>query len=378
MTKKIKISASIFLIVAGLLASAGVPASEETPPIPAEQKAEIVTDFLDVAFSETLWNQDTGKNFKIFIGAFLREYKELTSPPADENDPRYKLPWTSKYAYRTSGFPKAHVINKWTREITIGIDMPPSVTDDHRDRLGRPVRQPYDDIQKQVEKLIPQIEHATGLKVRFIPPESPEEKTENYARIRIARSSGFYGQFFKHWKGKPTDIEMGMVPPPYHYQMWGAIPFTPGLRVQVEGYLLPNQDNSIGMAVCDVVPKVGEDMLRSLISECLLRSLGLPDKSEASDNDLLGNWNSAFELSDEIGSDKGPEELKHYSIAENKGPGMVPEFPSARIDKSRLYDDFSEYDLKMLKMLYCDSIHPGMDKYEVLSIFAKDDSCFKK
>jgi hypothetical protein len=138
--------------------------------------------------------------------------------------------------------------------------------------------------------------------------------------------------------------------PPFEEFIFGSVPFTPSATRQVEGYFVPNNDNTIGFAVCKISPDHDIQIQKSLITECFIRALGLPDASLTADNSALGIWNQ--------------ESNRERIVTANPVSEYLP-------------IQLTEYDAFMLSLLYCPEIHPGMNRYDVLFSLYHSDVCLQ-
>lgn len=349
-------------------------------------RGEIIADFLDVAFSDAIWNEDTGEDFKVFLDHFSK------NPPARQESVKSDYPWLYDYIFYPEGWPKHDVINKWTGGISIGIGWPPYLSEKsilaykdnpegiHSRLLGLQKSFPemYPVIEDQIKTLMPDIESATGMPVQYIPRDDPREMIDGqHARVRIIPIwSTNLKNSFKTLRWGPLDPSpsVGILYQYYEWILWGAVPFSPDFRSQVDGYLLPNDDNSIGLVVCKVLPDVGEDLLRSLITECLARAMGLPDVSKI-ETAALGHWNESYDSISRLPSLDGRKASISYDFGMGN-PGQEKFVVKEKSD-GRALRALTAYDDLMLSLLYCPAIRNGMDKHEVMRILMSDDECFR-
>lgn len=359
-------------------------------------KPQILRDFLSAAFSNTLWNEQFNDEKHIkwqadMSAQLVREYGFYSG--RDVSDGFEKIftsdaPWLWPYVTHPNGFPKHNVLNKWTKEITIAIGWPEYKVNQSYDVLEQPPREltpedmkEYDLIRQQVEKLIPDLKKLTGLSVRFVPREDKSDRTQDFARIRIIPATvgiaslkdGLRWTSFKRGKGYGSLTFTSMWTfRPYLDDLVGAVEFTPYAKTELDGFLLPDPDNSIGMAVCNVTTGLSDDLTKSMVTECLARAVGIPEAVKSSDDILLGAWNKAYAKLVENAIEfekmqltKGitflkPEQLKEYS------------------DMARTYDAFQPYDRAMIKLLYCPALKPQMDKLQVIEGLLGSDECFSR
>ncbi|HEX2753201.1 MAG TPA: hypothetical protein VHP34_08920, partial [Alphaproteobacteria bacterium] len=175
----------------------------------------------------------------------------------------------------------------------------------------------------------------------------------------------------------------------------GAVRFTPYARAQVEGYLLSDHENNLDFAVCYLWPYHQKEVLASLMNECLLRALGLPEMASVQGAGVLGHWNKTYDRVSKRSVLDGPTvnewlasvaktEMGWTRSGEDAAYGRELEKLIAKGNRKDLFTNYpkivkqrlSEFDLAMLSMLYCADIRPGMGRYEILDAFYKSNNCF--
>lgn len=336
------------------------------------RKSDVIRDFISVAFSETQWYEYIGREAIAFtqLTTMLRHrsqgekngYLDILKGGAD---------WLQGYV-DINDLPKNGVLNRWGDDITIGIDWPPYKIGPSSGPQKDRHKEFYEIARSEILKLAPPLSKATKREVKFIEP-SLGEYGQVYGKIRIIPvSTRGPGLFFKSPINKSapdghleiSDLER---------KLWGAVPFTPYSRAQVDGYLLPKADNTLGIVICKINPIVGKDLVRALIKECLFRALGLPDTSQIKSSGILAAWNSEFESADGQVNGVIPDYniVGQYDIS-----GGYPPFPSNQKKSSSIPTIFSEYDLSLVHLMYCSSIRPGMVASEIIAILSKDEKCF--
>jgi hypothetical protein len=352
-------------------------------------KSQIIEDFLNVAFSDLPWNADVPEKVrKIIIDSWNdRNRKKMEVYPN-------RAPWFVKHLYNNSDFRmlERNVLTRWSgKTITIGIDWPRYTNAFEGNKLEaakfkQSLRSVYTDQEedkyyglflKQIKSQVNAFEKGTGIKLVLMNPDSPDDKTESYGRIRIVptfrfgvRGSVGTGTYAYH----PTESESLL--------MNGVLfhSYTPEL---FDGYLLPNSDYSIDLAVCKLNPALDERILIPMINECLVRSLGLPGMSAFSSS-VLSNWHIPKELSFydrrfhhyayEIGNEiiKSPSLTKSEKFYNDKNMSDALEKIESntlkvKVDSDLLnnFQNFSEYERVMIALLYCPEIKSGMHRLEV-------------
>jgi len=335
---------------------------------------DLIRDFLNVSFSTTLWNENAEDYFSKTFPAYVHR---LAGAPTKEDIQRlhsgYIYPeWVkAQYAAINGNYPKFGVINKWeTSEIDVAIGWPRALVNENSKE-----RRLASLVEGQVKHLAPQIKAVAGLNLNFLKPDNPKENSPSYARIRIVFSP-MYDGFFKTLPGLSASrilLGGGKDKAAETDLYWGAVTFTPYSRSNVDGYFLPNTDNNIDLAVCRVSPFLPEGMLKALIGECLLRSLGLSDLSKINQDSLSGRWNREYDQSSKNLASE-PSFLENIENFDSLSPLREVDFKL--LGTAFLgYQSFTQYDLQMLKLLYCPDIKPGMDKYQVIYVLSRNSSC---
>ncbi|MBL1146685.1 MAG: hypothetical protein HND56_04420 [Pseudomonadota bacterium] len=345
---------------------------------------EFRTDFIAAAFSNEIWGRHeyTAHNTSALLDG-------LTSAESKKWRFKDQQEWWYKYATYPDGLPRHNAINKWTQEIRIGLT--------GWTEFGH-------DYSAHITSLIPDIEKITGLPVKLV-QENPNLK------IRTL----LYNELENDFKFARITPGVSSEYPSYRYENYllAGVPFTPKTKAQVDGYFLPESDNSIGYAECRISPFVGTELIETLMTECLLRTLGLPEiingleerlyerkypppfiqmlRKRISEkgtfdpnNSLLGRWNKAHEAHSRTGWAEG--EGAYWMLGEDWNmiiPPVSPtpeqlkeNFPHHLTDKEHLFKTFTPYDRLMTSTLYCPDIKPGMDKYQVLMTL-KDSACYR-
>lgn len=327
-----------------------------------------VNNFLDIAF--------------YYGGAQIKR-----SPGYSEYIYKEKDLWWHYYITYPDGLPKHGSIHKWNQEITIGVGWP--LTPE-----GRPALNPRSDMLehyaltehygrflKQIKSLAPEIGRLTGLKVKVIEPNDPIENTSQFAKIRVVPTNrNPLNNYFKH--AKHTDNRRGVLENEFNTPLYFEhfykmpVPFTDGARSQVDGYILPRTNNNIGMSVCKISINVEELLANTLISECLVRALGLPERigktAKLYRGSLVGPWNSNHNAHSWLIG----ERLDFTAVArrhKDVPPKTRKNFPEHLTDKNTLFQTFTDYDAFVISLLYCPEIKSGMDRIEVKDVLQKSE-----
>lgn len=309
----------------------------------------IVSDFIDAAVSAQPWNFDDERRCPNLVTDLFRDDPAPEYVGADLGDEKG---WWRKYMTRGDGWPKKCVLHKWgDGEIRVAVDWPPVGPVIEFPHQRPPVSaysakqfESYNIVESHVRTVIPYLERATGRKVTLVPAGDESEYGENHAQIRIVpidkpgfkvTSREYPGLSFGNWHLNSRD-----------YQFWGGVPLTNETRFQVDGYLLPKSDNSLGAVVCKFYPGYTPDLVLGMITECMVRAMGLPETTSYDQGySVLGPWNQNF--------------YRTYAS-----------------DVAR-YTRVSVYDMIMLRILYCPSLKSGMTRDEIASALMKNNDCFE-
>jgi len=348
-------------------------------------REEIVSAFMQTAFSSTVWmpneaqKKEAGFLPSLFGHSAAKYWAGLIKKDA---------PWAVPFMGRMGrSLPDEEVIHKWGGEITIGFDWPPygarcaAVLDgqyclSRYTKVGSEAQwlngdSLYPVLEDQIALLIPMLQQSTGRTVRFVSNASIDEKTASYARIRIlwtgvGNQKNYFKRYYNPCGENCSVTAAGWLGKAEEY-FWGAVPFTPTARAQVDGYILPENNNRIGLAVCKINRDIGPDLIKALVTECLARSLGLPGML-ATSRAVLGRWNAAHEAHSKLVAVDGKSAVRT--------PGLrMPPFPTHLTKAEDLMLTFSEIDLKIISLLYCDDVKPGMSKREVEMVLMDETKC---
>lgn len=389
---------------------------------------ELIADFIEAAFSETMWNEETGEDKGYFFENQVSHFKvDRTSPLYKKYDEapsgiKNRIPWIAPYVQRTEGLPLFGHLTKWEKkEITIGLDWPLYGTEKLRKVNANDLRQDVfewsdytsTDPQKTyalltaiLNEIIPDIEDATGVKIKLQQPQDRIERTKDYAKIRIVpKATLTLENFFRSYRDHPRHYAEKLVAPTPTTEFaltFGGVTFAPYQRAQVDGYYYPEVNGEIGLSICKVFPAVGREMLKALLNECLVRSMGLPGVVENKKHAFLGAWNSAYDPYSKLPAFEGLDariKLEGITVEEarknfeqdkdalkfgtilNRARGRAiadpADFPRVEKDMSA-YAALSDYDKFMLRLLYCEDIKPNMDRYAVMAVLVKSHRCWQK
>ncbi|MCM2342981.1 MAG: hypothetical protein NDJ24_00300 [Alphaproteobacteria bacterium] len=269
-------------------------------------------------------------------------------------------PWLYPHVYPQDGLPRTLSANKWVKPVRISFGMPNGLkpyvpnkmlgTDTlfysnvNVEEIERFFDTPVaHDIVNDISEISSVLNDLTGLNVsfknsdaesadvkgfgiqiNFITMDKNLEKYRFKARDLRGFVSAYVGRFMV-FRGDTEDyIKTGF-------------PFTPVSAKQVDGYILSNSKNEIQAAVCYIWIGHEPEMIKALVRECLIRSLGLPGAMRMNfaqrpvPVSYLTLWND-------------PEKWSESYRSQVKTPS-----------------ELSEFDQYMIRTLYNPAIKPGMD-----------------
>lgn len=323
-------------------------------------KSELIWDFTNVSQDDTLWLENTKTPW-----ISIKAQSQIT-------DQKTTNSWWHNYVTFPQGLPERGVINKWNKGITIGIGWPQS-----NEKIDEETTQL---VEKHIKEVIPTLSEATGLEISYQPQAAPQEQTENYAKIRIVpiTETNLRNRF------KTLYFHPNFLTENYFLKLQtaflSAVPFTPYLKSSVDGYFIPDNKNNIQFAVCNILVSPRNNYLGSLVSECLIRALGLPNASKLNDTALVGNWNQKNDISSLTVWHDGDAAFWPTSSKQSKERKDFYSFSSdpysASKENAQRY--WTTYDLMMLKMLYCSSLKAGSSRQEAIQILLHNDACLEK
>ena len=353
---------SFIVLVVGLLAT-NCLAAEKAGRLPAEasrgkvySEAQLIYDFGLIAFSSFISYESP--DFGLF-----NQYSYENDKSSLFNREVFKsyYPWLYEYLYRDQGEPKYVAINKWTQPIRIELGYPnnlepniplvgkalasgktyPRINENGElinipylvDRtLGTVAESKIQAAQAAIRQSLPILEASTGLSISYNDSHDSLEKVGNI-RVVLVDDVKYWETSFKKGKNvtfRPlggSNLQVDFRDEIERFYLPTAVHFTPYLKQQVDGFFISNSKNEIGMSFCFISSHHDVELIKSLVSECLLRSLGLPDLSNKNPSSLLG-----------------------FLRKDSNDPGISL---------------FTDYDLSIIKMLYSPKIKPGMPPRDV-------------
>lgn len=134
----------------------------------------------------------------------------------------------------------------------------------------------YKPSEVYIRSLISEINNYSGLDIRFLLPDDPQEKSDNFARIRI-----IHNHSSTNWKsGKPVSIldtpgvevvGLSMNDPLFRSDVVGLDTHSRHLKA----YLYIDGLGNIDRAVCEIWPFLDTERREKTVKECIVRSLGV-------------------------------------------------------------------------------------------------------
>lgn len=322
------------------------------------QKA-ITQIFLNLAFVKTVWGDNTTaallqnpNDGLSFDNRFIhRKYATLSNEQLGNLDAN--IPWAREYITRVNGVPPFPAINKWDTNISIGFGWPTFLVN-----LNFPTSplnaQVPSDVLEYVKEAATSLSSMVGHEVKVYTPSN--ETSKEHGKLRIVflddmRNSRSHFKLDRAVSTLPFDDNRNNFTHGIEPAFIGAVEFTHESRSQVEGYILPSPSGSIERAVCYIWSGHSASMRKSLVLECMLRSMGLPGYSYANMSGLLGNWNAVNEaISKKTSLDGFPPSEK---LSQNHQESHAP------IDVAA---DITNLDKLFVRILYRSNIKAG-DSY---------------
>lgn len=307
-----------------------------------------------------------------------------------------EYPWIFKHYYLPKGEPSWNVINKRNKPVIVTLGLPnkgqkfqkalsdneytygPIVKDDfislgplHSFR-GDLRNKYYRLVEEETHYLAPIIKQDTGLDVAYLPFE--KQTQDNYGNLLIHfivtnSEDTEYKKYFEykyyttvrlHGMDKTSITFQKNIDKKFDYMVY----FTPQTDRQIEGYLLPDHQNQIDLSFCYIfynrdneIP-LSDDMFRSMIRECILRSLGVPNLM----TDYEGIFSAWNDPNPKYGPN-GPEKNKY-----NMRALIKDNIPKAEINLSNPIE-VNDKDRNILRALYDPRVKAGMTPEEFRQVF---------
>ncbi len=367
-------------------------------------KDEIIEDFLKVAFSDVPWNADAGEEDRKKIQemyfppkkSFMEKTKGLfSSEKKTIRKPTGPIWLREQHMHYVGKGPlyKRNVINKWNMpEITVGINWPPYFSPKPAkgvQKLLNPFAEVYyDDFVKLVRSQITEMSDAIGRPIKFIEPGDMIDTTSEYAQIRIVPLDGVGGRSW--FIGNAPYASRYVDPAQYETKFMNGVLFQSHKRAYFDGYLLPDEALNLDLSICKVQPTIEKNVLKAMVNECLVRSLGLPAMSEHPKS-LLSHW---YTIPDEdfytsikwinplqINGEPVHPRFEHISPEwfEDNAVGLNPNMTWFVLDEKKVnsFSKIPSYDKYMLSLLYCPQIKSGMTRDQARDVLLSNQSCFR-
>jgi hypothetical protein len=307
----------------------------------AYTKDQLVSDFFQSAFPRYLWQEDS----------FLQSgfFNNFPMPYWPDNGHRGKY---SEAIFRNNGLPKFETFNRWKNNSDIPVIL----------YLDFPGGEFVNTMESLITELSGSLASATGLKVSYAGLSVSEDVDKNsqisiymwrdmFKRDHLYKSPRLGAEYAPGEERLIGEMTPSQGRQKNHASLHGALRFTPMHKKQVDGFIIPDANNYITRAECDIWPLHPKSILNALIQECIFRSLGFLETSQFGDPSTLRTWNIMGAL---------PEKTDSVSSSIS----------------SIMKTGVSEYDLAILSLAYCPDIHPGMGRYELLAKFYSSNACF--
>lgn len=323
---------------------------------------------------------------RLFLDSVItsQTYHDKLLHPDDIAVTQSAYPWLYPHLVPENGLPKPLAVNKWTQPIRIAFGMPNDLKpfEDAPQNGKRAFKlidpqllggkwtgfyfaindriadiKNYDRfsvVENEIKVFAEVVSPIVGIPVSYIAPDLETKEQYGNIRINLFKDDSLITQSADQLVSDGAFKRVDRQIPGIYGVKWGSFAHVPtsfaavesafrgplvfhNAKRHVEGYLLANEKNEIDMAVCYIWQGHKLEILRGLIRECLMRSMGFPDTayplSGVLDKELsiLGSWNG------------------------NTGP--IPRY------SDYLHQPFSltDTDRFFLRLLYNQKIRAGMD-----------------
>jgi hypothetical protein len=300
----------------------------------------MIWDLTNAAFQDSLWLSDTNKPWQVVSS--YRRYLDTKARFEADGELLHHNNWWNIYTDRLSGLPESGAINKWNKEaieVNFGfydyLDM--GAGSDQFEGIESD-RVPV--IMEHLRGVLVQIEKSTGISLRVgegIADKNPERLSGIFISPVLTVGSGS--------DVRPIYYNKNVTSESYIVQLEdsfvGLVPFAPESRFGVEGFLATDEANRIEMALCRIPSRLDDPRFLTLVTECMVRSMGLVGTT-------MGDYASMLKQRDRLD------------------------------DLDRLAEDTSvipEFDSELLRALYCAEVKPGMGKNETLLSLLNSSDC---
>lgn len=325
---------------------------------------EFKRDQLERAFFSSVFTKDILNDVR---GRIQFNYPDDFDDSVDDFLGRKNLsknyPWLYPHIYITD-LPKLLAVNKWVRPIRISFGMPKGVNGANNFNYGNTSEveinsfkssENFSSLEKQMSFLAQDISELSQIDITYLPHDQETNLIQGNLRINFM-SLNENAQNFEMHKYKTRGGGMYVVSswtPIYNFRsiedtyIKNGFVFTDSSNKQVDGYILSNGKNEIEMAICYIWVGHELEMIKSLINECILRSLGFPGfvypagMKDPVALSYLGPWND---------------------------PDTLDVFDKSTQGKIKTPMGLSEFDKFMIQTLYRPEIKPGMDYIQVRNI----------
>ena len=342
----------------------------------------LIMDFMNAAYSRHILKQQhilSNKNHW-FFGFFDAATPEKLGKQLKRHPEQF-----SEYIFRRQGRPKFAVLNRWKKDMRVGLELNDISDQGHHKKLLL-------EMSPHIQSLSEAISPLSGRKIVFI-----GEVNDCLADVDICISitdAFSEDNRFKAFKNKETGHYVPISDQGFYSLenfFSDAVQFTPTSKSQVRGYFISDNQNNINFAACQIWPYMDTGMMKALMTECMLRSMGLSDLVLGSNSSALRAWNKAYDAHVSIDFMYGEEQnnleiLLLKSASAEEADDILAKWKKKQEDEKflakmkdvKLPELLSDYDRQMLKLLYCSEISAGQDAYQVIHTLYNSGACFFK
>lgn len=292
------------------------------------------------------------------------------NPPASNRDNlKNHYPWLSSALSINTRSPDLTAVSRWNKPIKVSLGLPdagPIYASEYNERALDARAQEI--ARQEIKELIPILADATGLDIDFL--DTSDDLASAGANMFVAlvdfQGADYWGTKYKRGPvnkiiGRPTFRTM-------ESEFVSAIFFTPYIApYQVDGYYAVNDKNEIQTSVCYVRDDHEVSVLKNLIRQCLMRSLGFPDLALGVEDSIL-SWNGPPDINKE-NFRQARAALDDALGAEIAEKFLLPLLSLRYVDGgngSAIKEGYSQIDRNFLKILYSKNVRPGMGGVEII------------
>lgn len=231
---------------------------------PLDRQGLLIEEFLNAAFP------DLTESRQYFSG--VRPDHLLSS---DFYQQQY--PWLESYIYRDNNPPRFEFLHK--RESDTGVALFWPSFGKGRLNIGHLKDDQKQSLEMSIKNAVSEQNEYSDIKYRFVSEDEDARSNSDYARVRIIP------MYYSDDPLAPHSWEESCHANAIHIcSIDVAIKFPSLQKNDVDGFSVPERNNSLGLSVCYVDLNASDTIIRNQIDICLFKSLGLPGFLGSSDH----------------------------------------------------------------------------------------------